>query len=322
MTDPRTDWDRLGRYLAGESSPVERADVERWLVEHPGEARALSALDQATRKLSPTTSVDVEGALRLVKQRRAQAPERSHSWRYVGLAAAAAVVLTIGIRYSQRAAPPATPPAQVYAASTGVGAPDSVSLSGRARAILAPGSRLTFEHDSATLTGRAFFVVSHDATRPFTVRAGDVTVRDVGTRFAVDGDSTGMVRIVVTEGAVDITSTAANGTATRVSAGDVAVASGTGVQLHRGAANADDLAWTQGKLVFRDAPLSAVFADLHRWYGVEIRVQDPAMLTRHFSGDFEKQPVDRVLQTLSLALGTRFVRSADTAFFGSLIPAR
>jgi len=315
MTDPRTDWDRLGRYLSGESSPAERADVEQWLAQNPSEARALTALDQATRGMAPSATVDVEAALRRVKSRRA-AVTPSRVWRYAAMAAAAAVVIATRDRPALRPADRA--PAQTYAAAPG--RPDSVNLSERVQAVLAPGSRASISGDTVQLTGRGFFVVAHDEARSLTVRAGNVTVRDVGTRFAVEQNPDGSVRVVVTEGAVDVTS--GSGPGTRVSAGDIAVAAASRVQLNRGGATADDVAWTRGKLVFRDAALSAVFEDLHRWYGVEILVRDSALLNRHFSGEFENQSAERVLQTLALALGTRLQRSADTVILGNLSPAR
>jgi transmembrane sensor len=148
-----------------------------------------------------------------------------------------------------------------------------------------------------------------------------VTVRDVGTRFTVEQEPAGAVRVVVTEGAVDVSPSSGAAT-TRVAAGDVAVITAAGVDVRRGAVTADDLAWTRGRLVFHDATLASVLADLERWYGVEIQVRDPALLSRHFSGEFENLPADRVLQTLALALGTRLDRVADTTWLGNVPPAR
>src|SRR5215208_7965186 len=97
-----TDWERIGRYLAGESSPEEAAAVRRWLEEHRSDAQMIATLDTATQGLGPSEPVDVEAALARVKTRmRAPAPAagaRSFTWRQYGtFAAAAAVILAVGL---------------------------------------------------------------------------------------------------------------------------------------------------------------------------------------------------------------------------------
>src|SRR5438105_3199175 len=108
---PALDWEKFGRYLAGETSPDETESVLRWLDEHPSDARVIAALDTAAKQLAPDTSVDVESALRTVKTRmRATSPARS-SWRYAGYAAAAAVLLVVGSLVVRRSAPSLRAPA-------------------------------------------------------------------------------------------------------------------------------------------------------------------------------------------------------------------
>ncbi len=92
------------------------------------------------------------------------------------------------------------------------------------------------------------------------------------------------------------------------------VARGGRVQVSRGTATADDLAWTRGQLVFRDAPVGEVAEDLRRWYGVELRVTDSALLARHFTGTFVAEPRDRVVDVIALALGARVERRGDTTY--------
>jgi transmembrane sensor len=203
-------------------------------------------------------------------------------------------------------------PPRTYA--TAPGARDSITISDRASVVLAPSSKLVASNSEARLTGRAYFIVRHDASSPFTVLAGAVTIRDVGTRFVVDNVGDSAVRVVVADGSVDV----ALGTAReRLAAGDVAGVRDGRVTVERGAATGDDLAWTKGEVVFRDAPLTAVAADLHRWYGVDIQVRDSSLAQRHFTGTFANEPVSRVLDALSLALGARVERRGDTAFIGS-----
>ena len=52
-------------------------------------------------------------------------------------------------------------------------------------------------------------------------------------------------------------------------------------------------------------------ADLRRWYGVQLVVADSALASRHLTASFDGDPLDRVLEVVSLALGATTQRSGD-----------
>jgi transmembrane sensor len=314
-TPSSLDFDKLGRFLAGESSPEEAAEMRRWLAEHPHDAKFVEALD-AAKLMAMDKSLDVDAALRRVKQRaRTRSPVR-----LVTFAAAAVVLLVAGaIVVSEKVT---TFRGNVY--TSGVGQRDSVVLADGSRVLLGPASRLVVRRNGreVSLVGEAFFSVFHDDRRPFTVRAGDAVIRDIGTEFSVHNDSaeSSLVRVVVREGAVALTHAADSVTLRR---GDVGIVdTGGAVRANRGAATDDDLAWTRGRLVFRNAPMPELSADLRRWYGVELRVTDTALLSRHFTGSFDGEPADRVLDVIALALGARLERRADTAYLRTALPVK
>jgi transmembrane sensor len=75
-----------------------------------------------------------------------------------------------------------------------------------------------------------------------------------------------------------------------------------------------DLAWTRGRLVFEDASMARVTADLRRWYGVELRIDDPALALRTVRTEFPAgESVDEVLRVIGLALGAEVEMRGDTA---------
>jgi transmembrane sensor len=85
------------------------------------------------------------------------------------------------------------------------------------------------------------------------------------------------------------------------------------VAVERSVVSDDDLAWIQGRLVFRDAPLILVGAELYRWYGVRLRVADSSLATLHLTASFSGEPVDRVLNVIALSLGARIERHGNVA---------
>jgi transmembrane sensor len=204
-------------------------------------------------------------------------------------------------------------PARHYA--TGIGQRDSIVLADGSRVLLGPASWILVSRGgrSVQVNGEAYFDVVHDATRPFTVVTDNTLIRDIGTKFSVHTDSGPPVRVVVNEGAVRIVVGRRDSVA--LTAGDVGVVESNGsLDVRRGAASPDDLAWTRGRLVFRDASIAELAADLRRWYGVELRVTDTALLRRHFTGSFETESSSRVLDVIALALNARVDRRGDSAF--------
>jgi transmembrane sensor len=311
MTGPMVDWDKLGRYLAGESTPDEAAAMRRWLEEHPSDARVIAALDAAVGKVAPASPVDVEAALRRVKTRmHAASPGR---WRrYAAFAAAAAVILVAGVLVTRRTTPERRIVVAARTYTTKVGERRDVLLTDGTQVTLGPATRLVVRGREAELSGEALFSVVHDRVRPFVVRAGDAVIRDVGTEFSVHSDSGEAVRVVVSEGTVSLSR---GRDSVMLVKGDVGVVEINGrVAASPGAATDDDLAWTLGRLVFRNATVPELEADLRRWYGVELRVTDTALLRRHFTGSFAREPANRVVDVIALALGAHVDRRGDTAF--------
>ena len=69
----------------------------------------------------------------------------------------------------------------------------------------------------------------------------------------------------------------------------------------------------RGRLVYHDAPIAEVRADLRRWYGLELRLTDSALDARHLTATFEGESADAVLRVIGLALGADVERRGDTA---------
>ena len=345
------DWDALARYVSGESSPEEANAVRAWLEARPDRARLITALRSSFDGLTADAAadVDVEGALRKVHARIAEpadatfipiaaalaprvnrfaaraATERARRpWRLGSVLAAAAALAfaAFGIwrsRTTDSASPsPVASPAATYA--TAVGARDSVRLSDGSRVILGPSSELTVAAGYGTtaraveLRGEAYFDVLHDATRPFTVHSAGATIVDVGTTFTVRGGPLGAVRVAVTSGSVRLSQATVHDSGVVLAAGDVGSLGASGVATVTRAGNrADDAAFTRGRLVFRDAPLSEVAVELRRWYGVELRIADSAIERRRLTATIERETAEQAMAVIGAALGAVVERHGDTA---------
>jgi transmembrane sensor len=258
-----------------------------------------------------------------------------------GLAAAAALALLLrsdgatpepGTTTSTPASPATTSAgARVLPAGdelhTAVGVRDSVRLPDGSGVILAPGSHLVVASDfgrhgrEVVLEGQAHFTAVHDAARPLTVRVGDLLVRDLGTVFTVRTDGVSArtgVDVAVTQGRVAVLErpvSAGHRPEIVLEAGDrVRLGDSVVTTIGRGVVRDEDVAWaTTGTLTYRAAPLSMVVADLRRWYGIDLRVEDRALATRRLTATFGGVSADEVLRVVSLALGATVTRDGNTA---------
>jgi transmembrane sensor len=327
----------LDRWLAGEASDGDRDAVAAWCAESPARERWLSAVQASltpadaarvhtdaswaalqSRLHAPVAEVVAPTVVRdIATARRApQFARRTVVRAAIGMAAALAVVVSL-----QLVPRDGTAGDVVLLAPSGV-RPTSTLPDG-SQVTLMPGSELRwaageFRRD-VTLTGEAYFVVEHDARRPFTVRAGNALVRDLGTRFTVRApDATRAAEVAVEDGIVALTDTAATraNASAELRAGQRARLRPDG-GLERLPDAEDALAWVHGTLVFDDAPLGDVVATLSRWYGTMVSA-DAALRTRRVSARFDRQPLPSVVTALSLTLGATVQQRGDTVVLISI----
>ncbi len=328
------DWERIARYVTREAPASETETTRRWIESDSHRADVVRLLESilADRSSNDTADIDVESALADVKTRmrepkvlpftpRSTDQDGSRRTIYALARVAAAAVIIVGgvtawesVRRSRLESSE-----QTYA--TNVGERRQVVLRDGTSVLLGPTSRLVVPAPSSddqrlvTLDGIAYFSVKHDAAHPFTVRAGSISIQDIGTAFAVENDDSAGTRVAVDSGSVAIGAADQNHVRGAVlNARDRATVDADGVvSVERSAVSEDDLAWTQGRLIFRDAPLVLVGAELYRWYGVRLRVADSTLADLHLTASFSGEPIDRVLDVIALSLGARVERQGNVA---------
>ncbi len=337
------DWEAIARHVAGENTSESSARVDA-LMSDPSERDLLAALQRVTSQMagSVPTDVDVEAALKSVKTRMNEGarsalkvesgrsvrqPVPAARWRVPVPAIAAAGLLAVGLG-SWLALGRKNEPAAVTASrmvATGVGVRDSLTLSDGTKVVLGPLSSVKVYAGYASASrevevrGDAYFEVVHDSSKPFTVYAGNATIRDVGTKFAVASNDSGDIGVSVKEGAVSLAQGRSPEPAAVLNAGDQGTLDRGGkVVTRHGAVTDEDLAWLSGRLVFREAPLSEVASSMRRWYGIDLQIADPSLANRHITATFSGETPERVLEVLRLALGADIERHGDTAVVRSV----
>lgn len=177
-------------------------------------------------------------------------------------------------------------PASVHVVGALAGQRIEYRLPDGSRVVLAPESQLRFRSwkvdgpRELELEGEAYFEVVHDASRPFRVRAADMSVEDLGTEFVIRAYPHGAARYVaVRSGEVAVRGAAAEADAAVLGPGQAARIDASGVAEKVELDTASVFAWLEGQLVFRKAPLAEIVRELRRWYGVDVRIGDHALMS-------------------------------------------
>ncbi|MDR1414417.1 MAG: FecR domain-containing protein [Odoribacteraceae bacterium] len=170
----------------------------------------------------------------------------------------------------------------------------SLELADGTRVHLNAGSELSFPSRfgeegtrEVRLTGEAYFEVSPDASRPFIVQAGEVTVRVLGTSFNVNAYAArGVVATTLVEGRV------------RVARGEKCLEARPGEQITfdeetgrmeiRPVDTELYTSWKDGYYLFRESPLEEIMTTLATWYNVTVRYADARAGSTRFTGRLQR----------------------------------
>ena len=249
-----------------------------------------------------------ERAERLGRTARLGPPRRR--FLFAGSAIAAAAALTVMV-----ALPPTPPEATQQTIATAKGQHQRVTLADGSVIDLNAETKITARMTGAerriTLAeGEAVFDVASDKTRPFTVETALGAVRVVGTQFDVKNRD-GQLTVTVARGKVAVRPASAG-------ADEAPVFLTPGMQLSLGAAKVEAVAhvdpqstfaWREGRMVYRDQPLTEVVADLNRQFPEQIAIGDPALDKIRITGVVVLDNPQAVTKRLALMLPIRTVSS-------------
>lgn len=165
-----------------------------------------------------------------------------------------------------------------------------------------------------SLEGEAFFVVAHDAAKPFVISVGETEVKVLGTSFNVaDRISTKTVEVAVVTGKVVFYPAADPDHKVILGQGELGIFDKMDRSIRKKPLkNNNFMAWKTGVLEFDQTPLTIVLATLEKTYNLNIESHtsiSDLKLTARFSND---TPED-IFKTLSLVFGFEVVQT-DTTF--------
>ncbi|WP_019866470.1 FecR family protein [Methylovulum miyakonense] len=293
------------RLAADDTTLAECEAFDHWLTGDPQHAEAWQAVQQLYAAL--------ESPAKAIRQQGLPVSAKKTKWQHFSFARAASVLMVcvVLVVYWQ---PDVLQNLQSdYHTATGE----------QRQIVLADGSKILLNTDSAVtvdientvrkvqlLRGEAFFEVAHAPERPFWVKAGVARARVTGTAFSVGRDE-GAVTIAVVHGRVETSTEGNPGRITPLTANESARYQD---QLLANVQHIDvqkSLAWRQGQLVFVQATLAEVVAQINRYRPGRLLITDGQLKNRPITAVFSVKHLDEAINALEQTLGVRARRLAD-----------
>jgi transmembrane sensor len=171
--------------------------------------------------------------------------------------------------------------------------------------------------------GEAFFNVSHDPQRPFTVQVGASEVRVVGTQFDVRKEAN-LLEVVVKEGTVNVVPVVAQ--SEKENSERVELTRGSSLEFDPmknlvkvATVDADrSLIWRTGMIEFDHTSLENAVAEINRYASKPLSIEDDRLRTIQLSGGFRIGDIDAVLYALKERFNIEAVQQQDKV---ALMPA-
>ena len=149
------------------------------------------------------------------------------------------------------------------------------------------------------LKGEAFFEVSKDIDHPFQVLADSLITTAIGTSFNVMARSEKDVKVSLLTGKVMINYQADTLSYFLLPGKELSYNISTGSTKTTTFNEEVVTGWRFGKLSFKRSTLRQVLKTLEDWYGVEISIIGSASSDWQFTGKFENQTLENILNSMS-----------------------
>jgi ferric-dicitrate binding protein FerR (iron transport regulator) len=219
-----------------------------------------------------------------------------------------------------------------YTLTAKAGERKSFRLPDGSRVILNAGSTFTVSPDfdnqarQVNLEGEAFFDVTHNPAKPFTIHTPSMIIRVLGTVFnvrAYRNDKTEETALL--NGSVEVTLTHDHNKKVILHPNEKIVLANPEIPVQAvpapehapaaasvrsynitGLTYAEDssrleISWTRDQLAFNDNSFDEIAGQLERWYNVSVRFEDEAVKQYRFTATFEQKTITQVLDALQLS---------------------
>ncbi|MDT8401629.1 MAG: FecR domain-containing protein [Bacteroidales bacterium] len=161
------------------------------------------------------------------------------------------------------------------------------------------------------LDGEAYFDISEDASKPFTVDAGEASITVLGTSFNVNSGNN-RVEVLVTSGKVMLKSNSGEGSVTLEKGDFGLVADKSALKTLNNDPNY--LSWKTDVLIFEGDSLAKVISDLKRVHNIDIETENDEIRNLRVTSVFDNQSPETIIRIICTTFNLEYYKEGDKYF--------
>jgi len=160
------------------------------------------------------------------------------------------------------------------------------------------------------LSGEAFFEISPDPSKPFTIDAGKASIEVIGTSFnIITNNPDSAVEVYVETGKVMISDN--SGTQNIILDPGYVGTMDTKLSGKTLNENPNYISWKTGRLVYDRQRLETVFKDLKRVHNMEIIADDPGILDETWTSSIDNQSQETIIRLICASFNLRYTQDGN-----------
>lgn len=309
----------ITRYLSGETSQNEVEKLQRWISDSEDNFNYFLQLKNIWDNSENTSiydKIDAENAFKYVNKQLTFRSSSMNVWGYwKRIAAVLLIPLLLGniLYFISRSHADSTTSDPVYnELYAAFGTRSALKLSDGTLVWLNSGSSIKYpdrfkgKERIVNLNGEAYFEVKSDPKKPFIVKSGRVNTIALGTKFNVsDYKTSDLSEVTLVEGKVEVNQADSSKTKkhlTTLRPGQhFSYNNVTGDTTFRNEDTYKYFAWKDGKIIFRNEPLSRVVQKIGQIYNVDIELKGHEIENYIYRATFQDESLEEILKLLKVS---------------------
>tara|TARA_R110002111_G_scaffold220448_3_gene282923 strand:- start:486 stop:1049 length:564 start_codon:yes stop_codon:yes gene_type:complete len=159
---------------------------------------------------------------------------------------------------------------------------------------------------NVVLRGEAYFTVTSDSLRPFTVSTQNIDAKVLGTEFNISSyQDDEHMKVVLVEGSLSVgQSNTSNPSALLLKPNQLVSYSYFNKELSKENVDVSSyIAWKDGVLLFKNEDFYYIAKKLERHYDVKIEIKDTQLSKERYTGRFKTETIEEILKAFQRIKG-------------------
>jgi transmembrane sensor len=329
----------ITRYFTGDASSEEIIEIQKWLNESKDNIlyfRQLKNIWDNTENDPGIKMINIDSALNLVNKRIKFRSPKVNLWYYWQKIAAILIIplLLVNLLYFiYRSTDKTSYQEPIYIELfAAFGTRSAINLSDGTSVWLNSGSSLKYpdrfigDKRTVFLQGEAYFEVESDLKKPFIVRTSSLTVKATGTKFNVNGYITAdQETVTLVSGKVEVS---LNDDKENIHSSKLDMNQHfrfNKADCTTSVVNEDTykyISWKDGKLVFRNEPLSNVVKRISQIFNIDIEIRGKELQNYSFRATFQDESLTEILNLLKISSPIDYIEVKRAQLPDGLFPRK